>query len=191
MRPEKDWTEFFPADPIGRGVYGKVWAIQSCSSMPRQLKAYKGKVAVSKLPFPQSVTDLIVEYGCRVNDYLLVLSTPSMLIYEVWAVWAVIPDISWGLRVRAYMRRCLGSWNYNVLLSSLCVNGPGTKLSWIEAVVVIGDHVEAAGRVRYRKDRVIQRHMHTAVRFPGLRLGGWVITGENPGIPLYKSLVLH
>ena len=40
--------------------------------MPRQLNDYKVELAVSKLPFPDSVTDLILEYGCKVNDYLLV-----------------------------------------------------------------------------------------------------------------------
>ena len=161
--------------------------------MPRQIKAYTAQLVVSKLMFPESVTELILEYGCKANDYLLVLSTPSHTICEVWAMWADIPDICWGLRVRAYMRRFLGSWNYNILLSLLCVTGPGTKLSWIEAEVDSGDDMVAGGRVRYRKDKVIHRHIHTAVRFVNMqhRLGRWAIDGENPGIPLYKALVLH
>ena len=57
-------------------------------------------------------------------------------------------------------------------------------------MVDIGDK-EASGRVRYRKDKVIHRHIHTAVSFRGLRLGRWVIDGENPGIPLYKALFLQ
>ena len=193
MRPCLHWTEFFPAEPVGRNVYGRIWAIQSWPSMPRQLKAYTAQLAVSKLMFPEPVTDLILEYGCKVNNYLLVLSTPSHITFEVWAMWAVIPDIRWGLRVRAYMRRFLGSWNYNYLLSSLCVTGPGTKLSWIEAVVDVGYHMWAGGRVRYRKDKVIHRHILRAVSFVYMqrRLGRWVIDGENPGIPLYKALFLH
>ena len=51
--------------------------------MPRQLKAYTLELVFSKLMFPDCVTDLILEYGCKVNDYLFVLSTPSHTIFDV------------------------------------------------------------------------------------------------------------
>ena len=153
--------------------------------MHRLFKAYTAELVVSKLRFPQSVTDLILDYGCRVNDYLLVLSTPSHTICEVWAMWADIPDICWGLRVRAYMRRFLGSWNYNNLLSLLCATGPGTKLSWIEVVVDMG-----RGRERYGTDKLICPLIHPAVFHTQHRLGRWVIGGHS-GYPLYEYLALH
>ena len=97
--------------------------------MPRQLKAYIGQLAVSKLALPEVAMDRILDYGCTINDYLLVLSAPSQYNFEVWAMWADIPYIRWCLMVRAYMRRFLGSWNYNYLLSSLYVTGPGIVLN--------------------------------------------------------------
>ena len=62
--------------------------------MPRQLKAYTLELVFSKLMFPESVIGLILDYGCKVNDYLLVLSTPSHYNFEVWAMWADFDDIS-------------------------------------------------------------------------------------------------
>ena len=182
--------------PVAMSAFGTVWAIQNGPSIPPELKAYIGQaheIAVSKRPLPRPIIDLIFGFVSVANDYLLVLSTPSQYNFEVWAMWGDIPDIRRVLRVRAYMRRFLGSWNYNDLLSLICFTGPGTKLSWIEAVVDVGDHMWAGGRVRYRKDKVIHRHIHTAVSFVYMqrRLGRWVIDGENPGIPLYKALVLH
>ena len=192
MRPEQQWTGFFPAVPMGRCVYGMVWAIQSCPSMPRQMKAYTGQLVLSKLRLPDSVRDLILEYGCKANDYLLVLSTPSHITCEVWALWADIPDIRWGLRVRAYMRRFLGLWNYKCLLPLLCVNGPETRLSWIEAEVNSDDDMVVVGRVRYRKNRLVYAILPgRELRAFRVLLGKWVFDGENLGIPLYKALFLQ
>ena len=124
MRAERNrWTGFFPAVPIGRNVYGMVWVIQSRPCMPRKLKAYTAELVVSKLPLPEPAMDLILDYGCKVNNYLLVFSTPSQSILEVWAMWADIRCIRHGLRVRDSMRRFLGSWHYNELLSLLCCTG--------------------------------------------------------------------
>ena len=115
MPIQQDLSLLLAKPPMYEDVFGTILGIPIGPSMLRPLKAYSGqqqKLAVSRLTFPESVIDLILDYCCAANDYLLVLSTPSHITFEVWAMWAAIPDIRWGLRVRAYMRRFLGSWNY-------------------------------------------------------------------------------
>ena len=111
-------------------------------------------------------------------------------------MWADIRCIRHGLRVRDSMRRFLGSWHYNELLSLLCCTGPCTKLSWIEAVVTSGDRPElygGLGRVRYLKDKSIVPYLLAAVSFVHTfwRLGKWAIDGDNRGIALYKTMSLR
>ena len=129
------------ASPMAKGAFGTVWAIQNGPSIPCSLKAYIGhphELIFSKLSLPHHIVDVILEFGGAVNDYLLVVSTPSQYNFDVWAMWAHhLYDISEAFGIRAYNRRFLGSWNYMHLMSLLCVTGLGIRLCtpWIEAVV--------------------------------------------------------
>ena len=107
-------------------------------------------------------------------------------------MWGDIPDIRRVLRVRAYMRRFLGSWNYNNLLFLLCATGPGTKLCWIEAVVDSGVRAGVCilRRVRYRRDMLVSdMHPTLSLVYAQHRLGKWVIDGDLSDI-LYKTMFL-
>ena len=187
---------------MAEDVYGTAWVIQSGPCLPRQLKAYSGrdqKTALSKLSFPDSVIDLILDYGCTVNDYLLVLSTPSQYNFEVWAMWSDFDDISEALSVGVYKRRFLGLWNYKDLIS-LFRTGLSLKLCshrvdpWIEVEVQSNDNGERGGWVSMRdhRDTFIHLHISEAVAFAWvqpLRRGKWLID-EQSAIPLYFAMSL-
>ena len=162
--------------------------------MPRQLKAYTLELVFSKLMFPESVIGLILDYGCKVNDYLFVVSTPSHTIFDVWAMWSHCRDPCRGLVVREFMMRFLGSWYYKELLSLLCVSCPGTKLSWVEVVVDMG-----RGRKRYQRGKLICPLIHPAVFHTQHRLGRWAIDrpslrwaiGGEGYYPFFEYMALH
>ena len=103
------------ASPMAKGAFGTVWAIQNGPSIPCSLKAYIGhphELIFSKLLLPHHIVDVILQFGGAVNDYLLVVSTPSQYNFDVWAMWAHhLYDISEAFGIRAYNRRFLGSWN--------------------------------------------------------------------------------
>ena len=166
-------------------------------SIRPELKAYIGqqqRLAVAKLLFPEAVIDLILQYGCKVNDYLLLLSTPSHDLFDVWAMWADIPDISWGLNVRGTKMRFLGSWFYLDLLSEF-VTGPRMTLTWTEAVVeTIAQDEDCVGwgELRHYEDQRFDAHFRVAVAlgfWQPKRLGNWLIDGEN-SIPLIARMSL-
>ena len=156
------------ASPMSSDAFWTVWAIKSSTLMPRQLKAYMDDEYdfVSKLRLPEAAIDLILDYGCSLNDYLLVHSSPPHYNFEVWAMWANdLDDISDALAVNAYHRRFLGTWNYMHLMCLLCVGFSVTPyfpltlwFPWVEAFVQRNEYPGGRGcwvTIRHYMDPLI------------------------------------
>ena len=125
MPVQQDWSLLLAKPPMVEGVFGTFVGIPIRPSMLRPLKAYSGqqqKLAVSRLRFPESVIDLILDYCCAVNDHVLVFSTPLHYIFEVWALWADTREID-VTELQDYKLRFLGGWDYKYLTSLLCISG--------------------------------------------------------------------
>ena len=195
MQFQKDWKLSSPSAPIFKGLFGTLWAIPSGPSMPRPLKAYIGQqqqLAVSQLPFAESVIDLILDYCCAANDYLLVFSTPFHDIFDLWALWADCGmDI---LSVQDYKLRFLDSWDYKYLM--LCTTGLSVP-SWIELIVESNDYY----RGDFGRDVSLLLHGHNRIhsyirvavkiaQFQPRRMGKWLIDGGNRSIPLFDAMSL-
>ena len=202
MPDQQDWSLLLAKPPMVEGVFGTFVGIPIGPSMLRPLKAYSGqqqKLAVSQLPFAESVTDLIVEYCYAPNDHVLVFSTPLHYIFEVWALWADACEID-VTELQDYKIRYLGGWDYKYLTSLLCIPGRydvSMTSDWFELLVENKDlawEFRCFTRVSFKRfwpnsiDVYIWGVVNNAYSH-GMRMGKWHY-GGNLAIPLYDALSL-